>query len=209
MTITILVDNKASWILPYAKQLAQELGQTHAARLAHTQEDIAAGDCAFFLGCEKLVSSEVLKRNTHNIVIHESALPQGKGWSPLTWQILEGKNDIPITLFEAEQSVDSGDVYLRDELHFDGHELNDELKKVQGEKTIALVKEYLAKYPGKGRPQEGKETFYSRRTPADSEFDPNKTIAEQFNLLRVVDNDRYPAFFHYRGKKYFLKIYTD
>jgi methionyl-tRNA formyltransferase len=33
-----------------------------------------------------------------------------------------------------------------------------------------------------------------------------KTIAEQFDLLRVVDNLRYPAFFDHRGKRYRLTI---
>ena len=40
----------------------------------------------------------------------------------------------------------------------------------------------------------------------DSLLDFNKTITEQFNLLRVVDNDKYPAFFENQGEKYFLKI---
>jgi methionyl-tRNA formyltransferase len=30
--------------------------------------------------------------------VHESALPQGQGWSPMTWQILEGASPIPVTL---------------------------------------------------------------------------------------------------------------
>jgi sialic acid synthase SpsE len=35
--------------------------------------------------------------------------------------------------------------------------------------------------------------------------DPSKTIAEQSDLLRVVDNERYPAFFDMRGKRYVLR----
>ena len=54
--------------------------------------------------------------------------------------------------------------------------------------------------------QEGAESFYKGRKPEDSQLDFNKTIAEQFNLLRVVDNDKYPAFFEHQGEKYFLKI---
>jgi methionyl-tRNA formyltransferase len=49
-------------------------------------------------------------------------------------------------------------------------------------------------------------TYHPRRTPAMSELDPHKTIAEQFDLLRVADPDRYPAFFHFRGHRYVLKI---
>ena len=55
--------------------------------------------------------------------------------------------------------------------------------------------------------QEGKETIYPRRRPKDSELDITKTIEEQFNLLRIVDNEKYPAFFNIDGKEYILKIY--
>ena len=34
----------------------------------------------------------------------------------------------------------------------------------------------------------------------------SKSIDEQFNLLRVCDNERYPAFFYKDGVKYILKI---
>jgi hypothetical protein len=32
------------------------------------------------------------------------------------------------------------------------------------------------------------------------------TLREQFNLLRVVDNERYPAYFELNGIKYVIKI---
>jgi methionyl-tRNA formyltransferase len=61
----------------------------------------------------------------------------------------------------------------------------------------------------KGEKQEGESTFYRRRKPEDSELDINKTINEQFNLLRIVDNKRYPAFFIKNGVKYILNIRKD
>ena len=33
-----------------------------------------------------------------------------------------------------------------------------------------------------------------------------RTLAEQFNLLRTVDNTRYPAFFDLQGHRYRLHI---
>jgi methionyl-tRNA formyltransferase len=44
------------------------------------------------------------------------------------------------------------------------------------------------------------------RTPKDSCIDPHRTIAEQFDLIRVCDPIRFPAFFEYRGQKYALKL---
>jgi len=210
MIINLLVDNPDSWIVGYAKILQNKLAVKHQVHFVNDAKNIVKGDITFLLGCEKIVKQKVLDKNKHNLVIHESLLPLGKGWSPLTWQILEGKNDIPITLFEAVAGVDSGDIYLQDYLHFDGSELNQDLKDAQGKKTIEMCLNYVANYQSLvARPQEGQETFYEKRTPSDSELDPDKALSEQFNLLRVVDNERYPAFFRLNGHKYFIKIFKD
>ena len=55
----------------------------------------------------------------------------------------------------------------------------------------------------------GVESFYPKRNASDSELDINKTIKEQFNILRIVDNNEYPAFFYIDGKKFFLKVYAE
>lgn len=209
MIITLLCDNPNSWIIPYVKEIAKELKELdHDVYLVNHYKEIKKGELAFLLGCEKIVPKDYLVLNKHNLVVHESDLPKGKGWSPLTWQILEEKNEIPITLFEAVQEVDAGDIYLQDVISLNGTELLSEIKHKQGILTKKLVLEFVNKYPNiTGRKQEGEETFYERRTPKDSELDSNKTIKEQFNLLRVVDNERYPAFFYKDGQKYILKIY--
>ena len=41
--------------------------------------------------------------------------------------------------------------------------------------------------------------FIERVSP-DSMIDVNKTILEQFNLFRIVDNERYSAYFDFLGK---------
>jgi methionyl-tRNA formyltransferase len=206
MFIQILVDNINSWILPYAKKLRLLLlEQGHQAVLIHQHKQIQKGDFLFLLSCEQILKD--LSLNKHNLVVHESDLPKGKGWSPLTWQVLEGKNQIPITLFEATEKVDAGDIYLQDFIDLEGHELVEELRQKQGEKTIALILKFINQYPDiKKKPQVGSESFYPRRTPKDSQLDPQKTIEEQFNLLRVCDNEKYPAFFYKDGIKYLLKI---
>ena len=172
-------------------------------------KEIPQGDLVFCLGFSQILTSEILEKNSHNLIVHESALPQGKGWSPLTWQILEGKNEIPITLFEAVESVDSGTIYLQDILKFKGTELVDELRSIQAQKSIEMCLEFIDQYPKiieLGREQSGESTYYSRRTPKDSCLDVDQTIRQQFNLLRVVDNNRYPAFFEIDKEIYILKI---
>lgn len=206
--VTILVDND-SWILPYAKQLEVNLDAIgFDVKLVRSSEDIREGWICFFLGCVLVVKDTYLARNKHNLVVHESDLPEGRGFAPMAWQILEGKNTIPICLLEASPGEpDAGDIWIRDMIELNGFEFLPVWRDMQGKKTIELcarfIKEYENLSPVK---QVGDPTYYKKRRPCDSELNVNKTIAEQFNLFRVVDNDRYPAYFFVDGKKIIVKV---
>jgi methionyl-tRNA formyltransferase len=208
MRITILVDNPRSWFASWVPLLRSELeGRGHEVMYVNDREEMEGGDIAFLISCERVVPSSILELYQHNLVCHPSPLPEGKGFSPLAWQILDGQNKIPLTLFDAVEAVDAGPIFHRDVLLFEGHELNDEIKEAQGKKTVEMCLWFIDAWPDiKARPQQGEETFYPRRTPTDSELDPHRSIAEQFELFRVVDNERYPAFFKYRGHRYLIRI---
>ena len=205
--VLVLVDNE-SWIIPYAKKLVKLINKEgDKAKFIINCKNITENSICFILGCINIIPNLYLQKAFKALVVHESALPLGKGFSPLSWQILEGKNDISICLFEANEKVDSGNIFLKDSIHFDGHELIDELREKQGTKTIDLCMKFLrSKILPKSFPQLGNQTFYNLRKPKDSELDIKKSIEYQFNLLRIVDNDKYPAFFYYKGFKYKLNI---
>ena len=205
-----IVTDEQSWIKPYIERLERDLrsmGHTVVCRYDFDTEN--SYDFVFLLSYQEIIKKEWLCLNRHNLVVHESDLPQGKGWSPLTWQILEGKSQITITLFEADEHVDAGKIYLQKKMCFDGTELIDELRRVQGETTHALCTAFVQDYPDilrTARKQVGEESFYPRRRAKDSRLDLDRTIREQINLFRVVDNDRYPAFFEWMGYRYYLKV---
>jgi len=207
--ITILVDND-SWILPYANELADDLAIDHHCQLVRNADDIETGDVCFLLGCTKIVAKELLARNQYNLVVHESELPQGKGFAPMSWQILAGKKSIPVCLISASEQVDSGKIWLRDIIVLDGNELHDQWRAKQGDTTIKLAKKFVENYQElTANEQVGQTSTYPRRSAKDSELDINKTLAEQFNLLRVVSNKNYPAFFVKDGIKYKVEVSRD
>ncbi len=206
MLVQILVDNPRSWIIPFTEELKKNLITAgHEVVLIHDAKEVKQGDILCLLACEKVFKK--LDLNRHNLVVHESDLPKGKGWSPLTWQVLEGRNEITVTLFEATPAIDAGNIYDQEFIKLCGDELIDELRVAQGKATIHLIQKFVSDFPDiKGRAQVGESTYYAKRTPEHSTLDPDKTIREQFNLLRVVDNDRYPAFFINNGVKYKISI---
>lgn len=208
-----IVSDETSWIGSYVEELRRRLvAAGNSVMCSHSYAGIEGYDVVFILSYSRIIKYDALKKNRHNIVVHESDLPKGKGWSPLTWQILEGKSSIPITLFEASEQVDSGKIYLQEVMRFTGNELVDDLREIQGKTTIELCERFISDYDTvvqNAREQEGMESFYPRRTPKDSIIDENLSLREQFNLLRVADNKRYPAFFFHNGYKYILQIYRE
>ena len=203
-----ILTNKNSWMNQYnecLKNCLEALG--HEVKCVFHKKDLSQCDISFFLSYFEIINKPYLELSEHNIVVHASDLPRGKGWSPMTWQILEGKNRIPITLFEACESVDAGKYYIKDEIVLNGTELIDELHEKLGLKIVNMCLNYVQNFLTlKGKEQSGVETFYQRRKPEDSKLDINKTIKEQFNLLRIVDNNYYPAFFEYNGYRYKIQI---
>lgn len=205
MKIAVLTSPN-QWFESYAQQLAKDLG---CVNLYKSHVDIKTNyNIVFILSYHKLIDEKFLKKHDYNIVIHESDLPSGKGWAPLFWQILEGKHEVAFSMFEAGDGVDCGDIYMQRKLILTGCELNKELRSKQALLIMKMCEEFVNEYPKYLVPnaQEGEETFYPKRCAADSELDVTKSIEEQFNLLRISNNEDYPAFFFMNGKKYILKI---
>jgi methionyl-tRNA formyltransferase len=204
-----LISDAGSWLNAHLPRLIEALWQRgHAVRWIHTPADLAPGDVCLLLSCGRLLSPEQLALHRHSLVEHESALPQGQGWSPMTWQILGGSNQIPITLFEATAALDAGPIYLQRTITLQGAELVEEWRVLQAQATMILCLDWLDRYAeviSRALPQQGEASHYRRR-PADSELDPQRSLAEQLNVLRVVDNQRYPALVELRGRRYELQI---
>jgi methionyl-tRNA formyltransferase len=206
--ISLVVDNP-SWIKKYVLKFCDEINKgSNNALFFSEYEKVQKGDIAFYLGCIKKTPKEILLRNKINLVVHESALPKGRGFSPVTWQILEGKNEIPIHLIEMSNQIDEGNIILSDKIILNNYDLINDIRRKQWNLTKKLCKKYLfEKYQSKNKVQFGKPTYYKKRNKDDSELDISKSIKSQFNLLRVVDNLKYPAFFKIHGKKYIIKIF--
>ena len=99
---------------------------------------------------------------------------------------------------------------MRKKLSFnlEGHELFDEINSKLFSTELKLMNfaiKNFKKLPS--IPQSNTKTsVYPKRNPDDSELDPQKTIAEQFNLIRIADENRYPCFFYFKGQRYKLSI---
>lgn len=207
-SFVLITDNPASWSVPHNRRLVERLtAEGFPAQLVFSTREAPAADVAVYLSCERIVPAAERARFRHNLIVHASDLPRGRGWSPLTWRVLEGAGVLTVSLFEAADAVDSGPIYAQRQLRLEGHELIDELRTLLDEATNELVLDFARRWPDvHAQPQQGEPTFYPRRRPADSKLDPDRSLRDNFNLLRVVDNERYPAFFEHAGHVYELRI---
>lgn len=209
LRITILSDLD-SWFVETVTQLSRRwISDGHSVRCIFRVSELAIGDVCFILSCSSIIKPEQMALHRHNLVVHAADLPKGRGWSPMTWQILDGKNRICMTLFEAAADVDAGPIYAQQWVELDGSELADEWRAKQVAVTQRLCMDWISGFPESAinpKIQFGEASYYPRRRAEDSRLDPDQSLREQFDILRVVDNQRYPAFFEMNEERYQLLI---
>ena len=209
MKITILCSSAEHPVNDYLESWVVRRKNEHDIDLVRCKADLHGGDILFLISCSEIINQKDRSAYKKVLVIHASDLPKGRGWSPHIWKILEGKEEIAVTLLEAEDKVDSGDIWSQQPLHIPYDALWDEINHLIFEAEIKLM-DYAVDnfYVIKPYPQESviEPTYYRKRTPDDSRIDPELNIKSQFDLIRVCDPERYPAFFELHGHKYIIRL---
>jgi methionyl-tRNA formyltransferase len=207
MKITILCSSQNHPIYPCLVHWIDN-NKEHSISLKNSVKEVESGDILFLISCSEIVKKEVRDKFRATLVVHASDLPKGRGWSPYIWKVIEGANKIPVTLLEAEDKVDSGKIWNQLFYELEGHELYDEMNQKLFDCTFKLMNYAIDNIetiqPKLQRNEE--PSYYRKRNPEDSKIDINKSIEEQFNLLRVADPNRYPSFFEHKGHKYKIML---
>ena len=181
----------------------------HRAEIAIVRDraDCTGGDFLFLISCHQIIGADVRARYGHTLVIHASDLPKGRGWSPMAWEVLNGADSVTVSLLNAEDGVDSGDIWQKRRFALEGTELLDELNAKLFETELDLMDWALDHcHDTAPEPQRGEPSVWPRRGPADSEIDPTRPLTESFDTIRIADPDRFPAFFTHRGTTYTIRM---
>ena len=209
MKVTILCSNPAHPVYPWLEKWAEKASGKHEVKLVSTRSELEGGDFLFLVSCSELIGSEYRSLYRYTLVLHASDLPQGRGWSPHVWEIIRGADYLTLSLLEAEDKVDSGRIWLKKSFPVSEtdlwHEVNERLFAVEVDMIDEAVNRYTEIMPYE-QPTDVGVTYYRQRTPDDSEIDPEKSISQQFDLIRMCDPERYPATFKLRGQKYKLRL---
>jgi len=209
MEISILCTDRFHPVVQRLNEWVKKMREKqHNVSLIFDRSDLSGGDILFLVSCIQMIGDSEREKFKSILVLHASDLPKRRGWSPHIWSILDGENEITVSLLEASEPIDSGLIWLKTSFLLEGHELLDEINNKLFDAEIFLMTQVLDRAddinPSKQVGDPG--SYMRKRTPADSEIDPRLSIVEQFNLLRAIDSDRYPAFFYHLGHKFQIKI---
>ena len=194
--------------MPHLLRWQQAQMAHHEVALLQRRADLPGGDLLFLVSCGEIIHAACRSRYQNTLVLHASDLPRGRGWSPMIWGVLQGARTLTVTLLEAVDAVDAGPIWRQERIPVQGHELHDELNELLFQAEIRLMDWAVQHVPG-GTPVPQRDeppTYYRQRKPEDSRLDATRSIEEQFDLLRVCDPVRYPAFFDLRGHRYAVTL---
>lgn len=208
MKITVLCSDALHPVNAYLQSWMAK-HQAHQIDIVRSKSELSRGDLLFLISCSEIVAESDRQRYSKTLVIHASDLPRGRGWSPHIWQLIGGATALTLTLLEATNKVDSGDIWTKLQVDVSKDALWDEINYAVFDAELKLM-DFAVDNIDAVEPQAQstfiEPTYYPKRNPSDSKVDPKISIEEQFDLIRVCDPNRFPAYFELHGHKYTIRL---
>lgn len=209
LKVSIIVSNKEHPVYSVMKNWVDKQSNIKAEIVNNTKELRETGEFLFLVSCTDIINQDIRSRFNHCLVLHASDLPKGRGWSPHIWEIVNGNNMLTLSLLEAEDKVDSGRIWLKTNVRLDGSELFGEINNKLFTAEVELIQQAVNEYKTIIPYEQNSDIspyYFPKRVPEDSRINLNDSILNQFNLLRVCDTERFPAFFELNGQRYAIKL---
>jgi methionyl-tRNA formyltransferase len=140
-------------------------------------------DKTFVIGWQFLFKKSLNKL----VVIHDSYLPEYKGWSPTVNYLIEGSPYLAATAFEPSNQMDTGDIYEQIKTEIDYPIKINEALRIVSELYLQLIYDVLNGVEKK--PMVGQESFTIWRNEDDYNIDWSW---DGDKIVRFVDAVGYP-----------------
>ena len=205
--ITLIISDPKHPINSSVRQWALDKKDGKRIETVQTISEATGGDLCFLLSCNEIVPKEFLKCYQHVLVVHASDLPEGRGWSPHIWQIVNGATEIVVSLLEAAEKVDSGDILKKTTKFIPKYFIYDDIIGAINKAHLELMDYAIDNYGNFNFAVQSSQvtpTYFLKRSPEDSEINADLSIASQFDAIRVCDEKRFPCFFYLHGEKFKL-----
>lgn len=137
--------------------------------------------------------------------IHDSLLPEYRGFAPLNWAILNDEARTGVTVFQISDQMDGGDILLQQEVSIGPADTAPQVYERICDATVSVAIEgvrQLAEGLARPVPQDySAGSFTCARTPVDGQIDWTQPSRRVFNQIRALTFPYPGAFTHYRSQR--------
>ena len=163
-------------------------------------------DVALLIGCRILVPKEVYEiPPLGTLAVHDSLLPEYRGFAPLNWAILNGESQTGVTLFYVSELMDGGNIVGSKTVAIGPHDTAPQVYECICQATIELVLEahpLLAQGTApRIRQDYSKGSFTCTRNPSDGLIHWENATNAIYNQVRALTYPYPGAFTYYNGKR--------
>ena len=139
---------------------------------------------------------ESIHSNFTCIVFHMTDVPFGRGGSPLQNLLIRGVYQTKISAIKVQKDIDSGDIYLKEELDISTGSANLIYQKASSIIFTTMIPKLLSN-SFEAQPQIGEVITFKRRTPNESSLHAldNPTLQKIYDFIRMLDAPDYPKAF--------------
>lgn len=146
-------------------------------------------DVVITIAFGQIIKEESLKIPKNGwLNVHFSKLPKWRGAAPVQHAILNGESSTGISIFQLEKGMDTGPVYLFEEMVIEEYEKTPDVLKKMSFMVPGLVLKVLEMITGNipPIPQSGKHISYATKiSKEDGKLDWNKKSLDVFNKFRA------------------------
>lgn len=163
-------------------------------------------DIAFVVGCRIIIPPEIYQiPRLGTLAVHDSLLPEYRGFAPLNWSIINGEDHTGVTLFYLSDLMDGGEIVAQKCVPIDPKDTAQLVYERICQATVDLI---LETYPlfVQGTAQRIKQdyskgSFTCSRTPLDGEINWARPTNEIYNQIRALTIPYPGAFTYLDGSK--------
>lgn len=192
------------------KNLSSEIVEVERENMAKILRSFA-GQALLSVGFPYLIASDLLELFKPALNVHPTLLPRYRGPTTAAYILINNERESGSTIHHLTPQMDRGDILAQSRVPLTAFDTIRSLQRKVYASEGQLVLDALAALNGGAQAWPQDETqaseFPKKRTPADSQIDPSRSLLELFNQIRACDPEEFPAFFIYHDQKVCIRLW--
>ena len=192
----ILIATIKQWNIDHAVKMAEQYKDMHDIKIVSQKQQLSIDmleqfrpDMIFFPHWSYKIPADIYE-NYLCVVFHMTALPFGRGGSPLQNLIVRGIYNTKISAVRVTEEIDAGPIYMKKPFLLEGsaQEIYCGISEVIFNDMIpAFLEGGLTTVQ-----QEGEAVYFKRRTPEQSRIPEGLSQQQIYDYIRMMDAQGYP-----------------